>query len=194
MFLGIEIDTIVGDLHVPTEKLQDIRTLLHDWGNSRYCKRKELEFLIGLLNHACKVVRSGRSFLQRMIDLLHSVHPAEPHPIQLSKGFRSDLAWWRVLVGRWNGVPFLAPPINSRASKWHRTHQAHGAAGPGTGVPIWPPRFNALLAADVPCRSASYITTDLGNIVNRLQSLQALPVFHGQALYSSAQVSSPHFM
>lgn len=32
------------------------------------------ESLIGLLNHACKVVRPGRSFLRRMLDLLHSTH------------------------------------------------------------------------------------------------------------------------
>ena len=38
------------------------------------CTRKELESLIGLLNHACKVLSAGRSFLRRMLDLLHSVH------------------------------------------------------------------------------------------------------------------------
>ena len=74
--------------------------------------RRELESLIGLLNHACKVVCSGRSFLRRMIDLLHSVpmHPLRPHPIRLNREFRSDLAWWRLFVSQWNGVSYLPPP------------------------------------------------------------------------------------
>lgn len=35
------------------------------------CSHRELQSLVGLLNHACKVVKPGRSFLRRMIDLLH---------------------------------------------------------------------------------------------------------------------------
>ena len=67
---------------------------------------------MGLFNHACKVVRSGRSFLRRMIDLLHSVpmHPLHPHPICLNREFHSDLAWWRLFTPEWNGVSFLSPP------------------------------------------------------------------------------------
>ena len=70
VFLGIEIDT--GELRLPQDKLQRLHSLLSQWGDKRVCSRKELESLIGLLNHACKVVRTGRSFLRRMIDLLHS--------------------------------------------------------------------------------------------------------------------------
>ena len=47
-------------------------------GDRSACSRTELESLIGLLNHACKVVRLGRSFLRRMIDLLHAVRPSQP--------------------------------------------------------------------------------------------------------------------
>ena len=62
VFLGIEIDSEAGQLRLPADKLQHLQTLLHDWGDRRACSRKELESLVGLLNHACKVVRSGRSF------------------------------------------------------------------------------------------------------------------------------------
>ena len=34
--------------------------------SKRYCKRKELESLIGNLQHACKAVPQGRTFLRRM--------------------------------------------------------------------------------------------------------------------------------
>ena len=70
--------------------------------------RKELKSFIGLLNHACKVVTSGRSFLWHMIDLLHAVHPSQP-TIRLNTGFLSDLAWWNTCICKWNGVSFLSP-------------------------------------------------------------------------------------
>ena len=112
MFLGIEIDTIAGELRLPADKLHHLQALLHRWGDHKACERKELESLIGLLNHACKVVQAGRSFLHRMIDLLHSV-PHSPHkriPIWLNTGFRSDLLWWSTFVSHWNGISFLPTP------------------------------------------------------------------------------------
>ena len=71
---------------------------------------------MGLLNHACKVVRAGRSFLRRMIDTLH----ARPHAtratcyslIRLNKDFRADLAWWQCFVKSWNGTSFLPTQLH----------------------------------------------------------------------------------
>ena len=46
------------------------------WSQSQVCHRWQLESLIGLLQHACRVVWPGRSFLRRMISLLsHSYRP-----------------------------------------------------------------------------------------------------------------------
>ena len=67
----------------------------------------ELQSLVGLLNHACKVVKPGRSFLRRMIAL---VHQGNHSIIRLNRDFRADLAWWREFVSQWNGVSFLHPP------------------------------------------------------------------------------------
>ena len=69
--LGIEIDSVRGQLHLPADKLSRLQALILGWGNRKACSCKELELLIGLLNHA---YRSGRSFLRRMIDLLHATH------------------------------------------------------------------------------------------------------------------------
>ena len=46
VFLGIRLDTVAGELW-----------LLEQWRTKKVCRLKELESLIGLLNHACKVVR-----------------------------------------------------------------------------------------------------------------------------------------
>ena len=97
VFLGIEVDSLAGQLRLPADKLARLSSALIDWGERRSCTWKELEPLIGHLNHACKVVRSGRSFLRRMIDLLHTWRQPRrgPIPIHLNTGFRADLAWWQ---------------------------------------------------------------------------------------------------
>ena len=66
-FLGIVIDTATGELRLPPEKLVHLRSLLSEWGGRKACSRRELESLIGYRNHACQVIRPGRSFLRRMI-------------------------------------------------------------------------------------------------------------------------------
>ena len=73
-FLGIEIDTVQGIMRLPPEKIERFRILLDEWKERTSCTRKELESVIGHLNHACKVIRSARTFLRQMLDLLHSVH------------------------------------------------------------------------------------------------------------------------
>ena len=51
MSLGIEVDTIDGDLRLPGEKLNHLNSTLAEWGRDRKeCSRRELESLIGLFN------------------------------------------------------------------------------------------------------------------------------------------------
>ena len=70
--------------------------------------------MIGILNHACKVVRPGHSFLRRMIDLLRCPHARRTgrrpaRHVCLNRGFRSDLLWWTAFVVQWNIVAIVAP-------------------------------------------------------------------------------------
>lgn len=64
VFLLIEIDTLVGELRLPEDKIERLKTTLQDWRGRSFYHRRDLESLIGILNHACKVVRSSRSFLR----------------------------------------------------------------------------------------------------------------------------------
>ena len=82
--LGIELDSLLLKARLPQEKFDRIYTLLVSWSQKRHCTRKELEPLIGNLQHACKVVPSGRTFLHRMINLL-SAFSRENHPIRLNR-------------------------------------------------------------------------------------------------------------
>ena len=132
-FLGIEIDTLSGQLRLPDDKLQRLKVLLHDWEGRKHCEQKQLESPVGLFNHACKGVQFGRSFLRRMIHLLHALHHP-PHSkilIRLNKGFRSDLAWWSAFIQHWNGISFLHPPPPTHLPKIELYSDASGSWGCG---------------------------------------------------------------
>ena len=92
-FLGIIIDTMAQELHLPVEKLERLQALIVKWGPHKSCQKRELLSLIGQLHHACKVVRPGRRFLHRMTSL-STIAKELYHHIRLNSSFRSDLAWW----------------------------------------------------------------------------------------------------
>ena len=50
--LGIEIDTVKAELRLPEEKLSRLHHMLADWETKKSSTRKELESLIGILQHA----------------------------------------------------------------------------------------------------------------------------------------------
>ena len=102
-FLGIELDTEAGVLRPPQEKLHRLKGLITSWAGRKSCSKRELLSLIGQLQHACRVVWPGRTFLRRMIDL-SSVTKELHHHVRLSAAFRSDLQWWALFLEDWNGV------------------------------------------------------------------------------------------
>jgi len=68
-FLGIIIDTVRQELRLPREKLDRLLSMIEDWEKRKSCTCKELESLIGTLQHACIVIRPGRSFMRNAIPL-----------------------------------------------------------------------------------------------------------------------------
>ncbi len=47
----------------------------------------------GKLQHAAKVVKSGRTFVRRLFDLIAKFKKPDHH-VKLNASARSDLAWW----------------------------------------------------------------------------------------------------
>ena len=78
--LGIELDSTTMQARLPAEKRERIIALLGTWSGKRFCRRRELESLIGHLHHACKIAPQGRTFLRRMINLLCTFR-RDDHPI-----------------------------------------------------------------------------------------------------------------
>ena len=129
VFLGIEIDTTAMQLRLPADKLARLKELLWKWRGKKECKKRDLKSLIGVLSHACKVVKPGRTFLRRLIDLSKIVTKPS-HFVRLNREARSDIEWWFRFADRWNGVSIMCLS-NSRNCNITVTSDASGWWGCG---------------------------------------------------------------
>ena len=94
-FLGITIDTIKQELRLPEEKLRRLLETLSQWERRKSCTRKELESLIGSLQHACTVIQPGRTFMRTVIPLL-KVAKRQHHHIRCHQlGLNSSILFFK---------------------------------------------------------------------------------------------------
>ena len=63
-----------------------------------------------MLSFATKVVKAGRTFLRRLIDL-SSVVTGLSHHISLNRHARADISWWRDFLPSWNGVELFQEEV-----------------------------------------------------------------------------------
>ena len=56
-----------------------------------------------------KIVRPGRRFVRRIIEIMTSVWDRDRF-IRLNADIRSDLLWWHTFIETWNGVGILQDP------------------------------------------------------------------------------------
>ncbi len=103
VYLGIEIDTRSRTLSLPQNKLQDLRSLLCEWRNKSKASKIALQRLIGKLNWAARVIRGGRTFMRRLIDLSCKVKQKHHH-VRLNQDARADITWWSTCLALFNGT------------------------------------------------------------------------------------------
>ena len=106
VFLGFELDSIRMVVRLPEDKVQRTLSLVRTWTRKRVCKKRELESLLGHLQHAATVVRPGRTFVRRLIEVLSTVQSPERW-IRLNASTRSDITWWHLFMEGWNGTSML---------------------------------------------------------------------------------------
>lgn len=128
-FLGFLIDSVAMEIRPPQEKLDNLKSLLRIWVSRKSCTKRELLSLIGSLQHASAVLKPGRVFLRRMIDLSkRQVHLDAP--MRLSAEFRFDLRWWATFIDVWNGVSIISALCHRPVDAW-LTSNASGSWGCG---------------------------------------------------------------
>ena len=107
-FMGLELDSIAMEAHLPHEKLFKLRNLLDSYSRARKITLKNLQCLLGLLNFCLQVVPPGRCFLRRLYDLTKSV-------TKVSKGAK--------IRNRYNQVPHLTQDTNGKVTNSQKTPQ-----------------------------------------------------------------------
>ena len=125
-------------LRLPEEKL---KALILGWLGKKVTVARDLKSLGGKLEHACRVVRPGRSFMRRMLDLLSGVKFSHRH-IRLSASFHSDLMWWHLfpvimelMEYRWSGrKPGCNRMLWSTQMRQARWVVQHGGARGGSST------------------------------------------------------------
>ena len=102
-YLGINFDSNSMEMSLPIRKLDKLHSELLFFEGKTRATKNQLQRLCGILAHCSKVVRGGRTFSRRIIDLLSGLPDGNPR-ITLSSEFKLDLDWWRCFSTTFNGV------------------------------------------------------------------------------------------
>ena len=101
-YLGITLNSLDMKLYLPGNKLIRLKQVVEEFLLLKKCKKRELQQLVGLLAHCSTVIRGGRTFSRRAINLINSV-VKQSDIIQLTGQFQEDLLWWKNFANMFNG-------------------------------------------------------------------------------------------
>ena len=101
-YLGIDFDSENMTLCLPEDKLCKLHHELDYFSGKDRATKKQLQRLCGIIAHATKVVRGGRIFSRRLIDMLHGLGEGNPR-VRLNRDFHLDIQWWLEFARTFNG-------------------------------------------------------------------------------------------
>ena len=112
-FLGIELNSISGQMKITQERLQEIRSELNEWLGRKTCTKRELLSILGKLQFCSKVVIHGNKFMRRIIELSKRGKRLNSK-IRLSKEARKDFSWWAKCMGCHNGIGWFEKSFDAK--------------------------------------------------------------------------------
>ena len=115
-FAGIELDSLSMEAGLPHDKIHKYTALIWQFLRRKKVLLQELQSLLGLLNFACAVVKPGRAFLRRLIDLMLGI-PSAHHLIHLTSEAKADLRLWLSFLSKFNGKSFFL------LDEWFNSHK-----------------------------------------------------------------------
>ena len=102
LYLGLEFNTMDMSVTLPQEKLEEVKTLVHNWAHKEVTNINELRTLLGKLFYVTQCCPPARLFSNRMLDTIRRC--SSQGVIHLSAGFCKDLAWFHHFLPHTNGV------------------------------------------------------------------------------------------
>ena len=129
-FLGIILDTNRMELRISEDRLSSILMELQEWQGRKRAKKREILSLIGKLVFISRVVRSGRTFVRRLIFLAKKVKHLH-YTVKLNKDFQADIHWWLTFLPTWNGISLMYQPTWISNAQLHLYTDASNVAVAG---------------------------------------------------------------
>ena len=103
VFLGVLLDSTNCTITLPADKLDQFKVLIRESFSRKRWSLKQLQQLAGKLNWASSVVRGGRVYLRRILDIMRPLRNNR-HKVRVSASMREDLLWWNKFLSIFNGV------------------------------------------------------------------------------------------
>jgi hypothetical protein len=125
-FLGLKLDSIAMEVHLPCKKLDYLSKLLTSWAHCSHCTLQELQELTGFLQFASQVVPTSHAYIWGLYAFT-SKFTTNFLCRHISKASWWDITWWLRFSANWNEIQFLSP----KQDTIHIYTDASGAKGLG---------------------------------------------------------------
>jgi len=178
-FLGIIIDSDAMELRLPEDKILKLKSELQKFATKKSATKRELQSLAGSMSFASAVIKGGRTFSRRVIDLINKLkHPY--HKTRLTSDFRRDIvSWWLPFMQQFNGkakildnkpVPMKMMQCDASLKGYGVYFNGHFMAGSWNGTQ--PPVPASL--CQLPNWQDVFVNSDSITNINHLELLTAL--------------------
>jgi len=126
-FLGIILDTEKMQARLPDDKLIWIKKQLSNWLHQQKATEREILSLVGLLQHASKVVKPGRTFVARMYTTAAKVKKMRyfSHLNKSKSSGQTSIGGTSSSTAGMESVSFTRPILPS-STMYTQMHLAHG--------------------------------------------------------------------
>ena len=178
-FLGVTLDSINMEARLPMDKVHRIKTILNEFRSRKKATKRMLSSLIGLLSFASTVVKGGRCFTRRLLDLMNSVSHWH-HMVRLNSEFRKDILWWITFIDDFNGRAKLIIGKPMPMSSFQTDASLHGFGCYFEGLWFcgsWQENKTPLVPANIDLKdnwSREMISLDIQDNINYLELFPVL--------------------
>ena len=104
-WLGYDISSMTMRVEIPSEKMDEVITECDTWSRATYASRKDLQRLVGRLQHIARCVRPARRFMSRILAALRAAPFTGRHAVP--DDLKLDIDWFRSFARSSNGCVLI---------------------------------------------------------------------------------------
>ena len=101
-WIGVTFNSKEMTMKIDQLKIEETLIACKDMVTKTFVSKKDVQRIIGRLNHATKLSENAKIFLNRLLDLLCSVHNKKI--VSLPDEAKDDLSWFIKYLSHFNGT------------------------------------------------------------------------------------------